>query len=57
MQPEALRQVFGRGDLQLLTDNGRLLTLRFSEKRLTEDSDVAHVDVAGELPPQSEWHH
>lgn len=57
MPPEVLRQVFGRKDVQLLTDEGRHLSLRFSEKRLHPTSDAAHVDVAGELPPVSEWRH
>ncbi|MCR4266444.1 hypothetical protein [Nitratireductor sp. ZSWI3] len=57
MPPDTLRQVFGREDLHLLTGNGRLLRLRFSEKHLPAASDAAHVDVAGDLPPQSEWRH
>lgn len=57
LAPEILRQVFGREDLHLLTDDGRLLNLRFSEKSLPEASDVAHVDVTGELPHQAEWRH
>lgn len=57
MPPEVLRQVFGRKDVQLLTDDRRHLSLRFSEKRLHPTSDAAHVDVAGELPPVSEWDH
>ncbi|WP_274425585.1 hypothetical protein [Chelativorans sp. YIM 93263] len=57
MPPDTLRQVFGREDLQLLTDDGRLLSLRFSEKDLPPASDAAHVDVAGDLPPQTEWRH
>ena len=54
----ALESVFGRTDVQLLTDDGRLLNLRFSEKELRTASDVAHVDVTGELPttPQK-WRH
>jgi hypothetical protein len=55
--PEVLRRVFGRKDLQLLTDDGRRLSLRFSKKPLHPTSDAAHVDVAGELPPVSEWRH
>ena len=55
MSPDTLRQVFGCGDLHLLTDDGRLLSLRFSEKELPETSDAAHVDVAGDLPSRSEW--
>ncbi len=46
----ALKDVFGRKDIQLLTDDGRLLDLRFSEKTLLPASDVAHVDVTGDLP-------
>jgi hypothetical protein len=57
MTPKALRDVFGRKDLQLLTDDGRLFSLRFSERRLRAASDAAHVDVVGELPPVSEWRH
>jgi hypothetical protein len=57
MPCEALRQVFGRRDLRLLTDDGRHLSLQFSEKRLPAESDAAHVNVAGDLPPASEWRH
>ncbi|WP_157019396.1 hypothetical protein [Mesorhizobium xinjiangense] len=57
MPPDTLRQVFGREDLHLLTDDGRLLSLRFSERHPPAAGDAAHVDVAGNLPPQSEWHH
>ncbi len=54
----ALKGVFGRKDVQLLTDNGRLFHLRFSDKELLPASDVAHVDVTGELPttPRT-WRH
>ncbi|WP_246249084.1 hypothetical protein [Chelativorans alearense] len=55
MPPDTLRQVFGREDLHLLTDDG--LRLRFSEKHLPAASDAAHADVAGNPPPQSEWRH
>ncbi|MGO9683489.1 MAG: hypothetical protein ACLPTZ_13045 [Beijerinckiaceae bacterium] len=57
MSPEALREIFGRTDLQLRTDDGRLLSIRFSERRLVSASVAAHVEVAGELPPLSEWRH
>lgn len=57
MSPEVLRDVFGRTDLQLLTDDGRLLSLRFSERQLRAASDSAHVDVTGDLPPVAEWRH
>lgn len=57
MSREALREVFGRKDLRLLTDDGQTLSLRFSEKRLRSASDAAHVDVIGGLPPVSGWCH
>lgn len=57
MPADTLRRVFGRKDLHLLTDDGRLLSLRFSERHLPEASDAAHVDVAGDLSPQSGWRH
>jgi hypothetical protein len=50
----ALKTVFGRGDVQLATDDGRLLDLSFSEKALVAESDVAHVDVTDDLPASSE---
>jgi hypothetical protein len=46
-----LKAVFGRVDVQLLTDEGRLLDLRFSDKALRAATEVAHVDVTGDLPP------
>lgn len=51
----ALREVFGRADLRLRTAEGRLLCLRFSEKRLSRDDGAAHVDVDGELPAAADW--
>ncbi len=57
MPAEALRKVFGRTDVRLQTEDGRLLVIRFSEKRLYEASDSAHVDVSGDLPLASEWRH
>jgi hypothetical protein len=50
-----LRNVFGRKDVQLFTDDGRLLDLKFSEKALPSASDVAHVDVTGDLPTPRNW--
>lgn len=51
----ALKKVFGRRDLRLRTDGGRLLGLRFSEKRLSSDVGAAHVDVVGNLPAATDW--
>jgi hypothetical protein len=53
-----LKDVFGRRDVQLLTDDVRLLDLTFSGKALLPSSDVAHVDVTGELPATpGSWRH
>ena len=57
MLPQALKEFFGRTDLQLITDDGRSLKIQFSEKRLPVASDAAHVNVAGDLPLESEWRH
>jgi|ERR1700733_910657 hypothetical protein len=48
-EANALREVFGL-DVQIRTDDGRLLKLRFSEKSLDPSANVAHVDVSGDLP-------
>ena len=51
-----LAAVFGRIGVQLLTDDGRLLDLKFSEKQLPAGADAAHVDVSGDLPRSpAEW--
>ena len=51
-----LEVVFGRIGVQLLTDDGRLLDLKFSEKELPAGTDAAHVDVSGDLPRSpAEW--
>lgn len=47
---EALKNLFGRTDLQLLTDQGLLLGLRFSDTKLAPMSDVAQVDVTAQSP-------
>ncbi|MFD2031245.1 hypothetical protein ACFSKM_14930 [Ancylobacter dichloromethanicus] len=44
-----MKGVFGRIDLQMRTADGRLLKLRFSEKRLAAGEAAAHVDVTGDL--------
>lgn len=56
LEPAALKEVFGRKGVQLLTDDGRLLDLAFSEKELLSTSSIAHVDVTGDLPaPPRNW--
>ena len=39
--PETLKRVFGRNGVQLQTDDGRILGLRFTEKRLSVGNDAA----------------
>jgi hypothetical protein len=46
---EVLKNLFGRTDLQLLTDKGLLLALRFSDSKLPAASEVAAVDVTGKF--------
>jgi hypothetical protein len=53
--PAVLKKVFGRRDLALVTENGRRLGLRFSDKKLTGDADAAHVDVTSGLPDAKNW--
>ncbi|MFO1085757.1 MAG: hypothetical protein U1E21_14415 [Reyranellaceae bacterium] len=55
MKPEELTEAFGQRDLSLQTDDGRTLGLRFSGRRLSPASDVAHVDIRGGLPDAKEW--
>ncbi len=51
-----LEAVFGRIGVQLLTDDGRLLDLKFSERELPAGTEAAHVDVSGDLPRSpEEW--
>ena len=56
LPPSDLKAVFGTLGVQLLTDDGRLLNLKFSEKELRPAADAAHVDVTGDLPRSpAEW--
>lgn len=50
LAPAALKSVFGRPRVQLRTDDGRLLDLRFTDKELRLANGVAEVEVSGELP-------
>jgi hypothetical protein len=53
-----LHSVFGRPGVQLLTDDGRLLDLKFSQKALAAHCGVALVEVSGALPKsKAEWSH
>ena len=55
MSPEALNNAFGRQGLQLKTDDGRVLEVRFSGKRSDPASEAAHADITGQLPGAAEW--
>jgi hypothetical protein len=55
MVPQDLDMAFGRRDLQLTTDEGRVLAVRFSGKRADPTSPAAHADIGGDLPPAPEW--
>ena len=56
LSPAVLRSIFGTRDVQLRTDDGRLLDLRFSEKELRCAAGVAQVQVSGDLPETSaQW--
>ena len=50
-----LKKVFGRRDLQLVTQDGKRLGLRFSEKKLGGEGDAAHVDITSGLPDANKW--
>jgi hypothetical protein len=51
---DVLKSLFGRTDLQLLTDQGLVLELRFSDRTLREASEVAAIDVTGQFPTAPE---
>jgi hypothetical protein len=55
MDADALTNVFGRRDLSLRTDDGRVLAIRFSTRRYGSPDNAAHADVHGGLPPEDEW--
>ncbi len=55
MAPPQLAGEFGRKDLSLRTDDGHLLSVRFSAKWLPETADVAHADVYAGLPAEKNW--
>lgn len=45
----ALENIFDRQNVQIFTDDGRLLDVRFSGKTPIPESGIAHVDVTGDL--------
>lgn len=55
MNADELNQAFSRRDLRLQTDDGRILGVRFSGKRVTPTTTAAHADVRGGLPDAGDW--
>lgn len=49
LAPDALKDVFGRPDVQLVTEGGQVFALTFSDKELRADARIAHVEITGEL--------
>jgi hypothetical protein len=41
--------------LQLTTDQGRVLDVRFSSRRSAIEPEAVHAEVGGDLPPASQW--
>jgi len=55
MAPAELANAFGRRDLELTTEDGRVLGLRFSGGRLGLKARSAHADITGGLPAEDGW--
>ena len=55
MAPAELANAFGRRDLELTTDDGRVFALRFSGSRHDARVGAAHADITGGLPAEDEW--
>ena len=53
---DSLQNVIDQPSLQLLTSNGHLLDVRFSDKKI-RTGDHIHVDVSGDLPAAADWRH
>ena len=58
---DALKSVFGRRDVQLVTDDGRVFDLTFSDKELRPTTDIVHVDATDDeavpAPNARKWRH
>ena len=55
MSPAELANALGRRNLELTTEDGRTLTLRFSTRRQDSSLHAAHADIVGGLPGEGEW--
>lgn len=54
LAPAALQSVVEQPNLQLLTSNGRLLDINFSDKKIRA-GDHIQVNVSGDLAAESDW--
>ena len=54
--PDVLQSVIDQPGLQLLTSNGCLLDIKFSDRNICA-GDYMNVDVSGNLPAVGDWHH
>jgi hypothetical protein len=55
LRAEVLKNLFGRRDLQLLTEHGQIFDIIFSDPNLPAEACVAHIDLTGMLDPD-DWH-
>ncbi len=55
MDADQLNEAFGRRDLRLQTDDGRVLGVCFSGKRVSPTTTAAHADIRGGLPDAKDW--
>ena len=55
MASAELDYAYGRRNLQLTAEDGRVLDVRFSSNRNDARNSEAHADIRGDLPPASQW--
>lgn len=55
MIPTDLADALGRRDLELTTEDGRVLAVRFSGGARDARSGIAHADITGGLPGEDDW--
>jgi hypothetical protein len=55
MDAAQINVAFGRRDLRLQADDGRMLEVHFSGKRLSSTATAAHADIRAGLPGAKDW--
>ncbi len=55
MAPAELSDAIGRRDLELTTEDGRVLSVRFSGGRFDARVGAAHADILAGLPAEDDW--